>query len=107
MIILAFFLIIPIISSWKIYEKAGFNGWSALVPLHNVVKFFEIAGKPGWWIFLYLVPILNIVVYVVTLMELSKKFGQSTGFALGLLFFPYVFFPILAFGKYEYIKGNL
>ncbi len=102
MIIFLLFILIPIIASWVIYEKAGLHGWSAVVPFHRTVKFFEIAGKPGWWIFLYLVPILNIVVYVATVIEISRRFGHGIGFAIGLLFLPFVFYPILAFGKSTY-----
>ncbi len=102
MIAFIFYFLIPAIASWKIYEKAGVNGWSALVPFHRNVKLFEIAGKPVWWIFLYLVPILNVIVYVATLIALSKKFGHGVGFAIGLLFLPFIFFAILGLGKSEY-----
>ncbi len=103
--ILAVFFIIPIIASWMIYEKAGRYGWAALVPIHKDIRMLEIAGKPGWWVFLYLVPILNIVIFVSMLIGLSKRFGHGIGFAMGLLFLPFVFFPILAFDKSVYSES--
>ncbi len=96
------FIILPMVASWMIFTKAGRHGWSALVPFHRNIRQLEIAGKPGWWIFLYLVPILNIVIYVKTLLGLSRNFGHGGWFAVGLLFCPIVFFPILAFGKSQY-----
>jgi hypothetical protein len=34
---------------------------------------------------------------------ISQKFGNGVGFTLGLIFLPFIFFPILAFGDYKYI----
>ncbi len=103
-----FFIIIyvalPIITLWLIFEKAGQHGWSALVPVHNGVKLLEATGKPGWWIFLYSVPILNIIIHIKMLNGLSKSFGHGVGFTLGLIFFPFIFFPIIAFSGNQYQK---
>jgi hypothetical protein len=93
---------IIIISSWKIYQKAGFEGWECLIPIYNYLVFFKIIGKPWYWLLLLIVPIFNIVVYVWGLNLLSKRFGKDLGFTLGLLFLPYFFFPILAFGNAKY-----
>ncbi len=93
---------IIIISSWKIYQKAGFEGWECLIPIYNYLVFLKIIGKPWYWLLLLIVPILNIVVYVWGLNLLSKRFGKDLGFTLGLLFLPYFFFPILAFGNAKY-----
>lgn len=102
--IIAVFFVIPIIASWMVYEKAGRHGWSALIPFHSTIRLFEIAGKPGWWMFLYLVPFLNIFVHAKMLIGLSKNFGHGVGFAIGLWFLPFVFYPILGFGKSEYLN---
>ncbi len=34
---------------------------------------------------------------------ISKSFGQGEGFTIGLLFLPFIFFPILGFGNYQYL----
>jgi len=35
--------------------------------------------------------------------KMAKAFGKGTGFVLGMLFLPLIFYPILAFYKSEYI----
>ena len=37
-----------------------------------------------------------------TQIRLAKAFGKGGGFAAGLIFLPYVFMPLLAFGKGTY-----
>lgn len=96
--------VLMIVSYWKIYTKAGKPGWAALVPIYNLVVLLEIVGKPTWWLILFLIPCVNIIFLVWTTNLLSKSFGQSEGFTIGLLMFGVVFYPILAFGKkYQYV----
>jgi uncharacterized membrane protein len=64
---------------------------------------FEIIGRPGWWFFLLLIPIANIVIEIMILFELAKVFGKDTGFGFGLLFLSFIFLPILALGDAEYL----
>ncbi|MFB9842235.1 DUF5684 domain-containing protein [Mucilaginibacter ginsenosidivorans] len=94
---------VMIIAQWKIYTKAGKPGWAAIVPIYNIIVLLEIVGKPTWWILLFLVPCVNIVFLVWTTNLLSKSFGQSEGFTVGLLLLGVIFYPILAFGNYQYL----
>ena len=50
-----------------------------------------------------LIPILNIVFAIWALNMLSKSFGKSEGYTVGLLFLGIVFYPMLAFGDAKYI----
>ena len=36
------------------------------------------------------------------LISLARQFGKSYRFAFGLIFLPFIFYPILAFGKLKY-----
>ena len=119
-----FFLIIwlvlfvySVICMWKIFEKAGVEGWKAIIPVYNSWVLAEIAGKPGWWgIIGYagFVPVLGIiaslaavVLYVIIALELAKKFGKDTTFAIvGLIIFSLVGIGILAFGDAKYQGGS-
>jgi len=96
-------LVISIIGHWKVYEKAGKPGWAAIVPIYNLIVLLEIVGKPVWWIFLFIVPCVNIIFFIWTLNLLSKSFGQSEGFTIGLVLLNTIFICILGFGKYEYL----
>lgn len=95
--------IISLIGMWKVYEKAGKPGWACIIPIYSHIVLLEIVGKPIWWIILLLVPCVNIVVAVWIINLLSKSFGQSEGFTIGLIVLPFVFFPILGFGNYQYL----
>ena len=98
-----------IVSQWKIYTKAGKPGWACLIPIYNIIVLLEIVGKPWWWIFLFMIPIANIVFMVWVINLLSKSFGQSEGFTVGLLLLSIIFFPILGLGdcKYEGPAGDM
>jgi hypothetical protein len=87
---------------WRLFEKAGRKGWEALITGHNTVEQFLIVGRPGWWYFLLLIPLANIVIEIMLIFDLAKVFGKDTGFGFGLLFLPFIFIPILALGDAEY-----
>ncbi len=99
-------LIFFIITMWKIFEKAGKSGWASIVPIYNVIIMLEIAKKPLWYIFLYFIPIVNIIFAIIVIDAFAKNFGKSTGFTLGLIFLGFIFFPILAFGDAQYKPVN-
>jgi hypothetical protein len=91
-----------IASMWVIFTKAGQPGWAALVPIYNVIVLLQIVGRPVWWVVLMLIPCVGIVVSVLVILDLAKSFGQSVGFAIGMLLLPFVFMPMLAFGDARY-----
>jgi len=95
--------LIVIIGQWKVYTKAGKPGWACIVPIYNIIVLLEIVGKPIWWIFLFLIPCVNIIFGIWTINLLSKSFGQGEGFTVGLIFLGFIFWPILGFGNYPYL----
>jgi uncharacterized membrane protein YhaH (DUF805 family) len=95
-------VIAMIASIWKTFEKAGKPGWAAIVPIYNIIVMLEIGGKPTWWIVLFLIPIANFIVLILINLEIAKKFGQSSGFGIGMCFLPFIFWPMLGFGSAQY-----
>lgn len=92
-----------IASMWKIYEKAGEEGWKSIIPIYNLITLMKIVGKPAWWVVLIcLVPVANIIFLIWTYNMLSKSFGKDEGFTIGMLLLGIVFFPMLAFGDAVY-----
>jgi hypothetical protein len=63
----------------------------------------EIIGKPLWWVILILIPCTSWIFGIWALNLLSKSFGQSEGFTIGMILLPFIFFPILGFGNYQYL----
>lgn len=96
--------VIMIVANWKIYTKAGKPGWASIVPFYNMYVMYEIAGMNGWMFLLTFIPIVNIVIQIMLYLNLAKKFGKSTGFAIGLILLNPIFLLMLAFGNTEYNK---
>ena len=97
------FLVLMIAAGWKLFEKAGQPGWACIVPIYNMIIMLKIVGKPWWWIFMYFIPFVGIVFAVWTINMLSKSFGKTEGFTVGLLLLGFIFYPMLAFGDSRYL----
>lgn len=91
--------IFSLVCMWKIFKKAGKNGWEAIIPIYNIIVLLEITELPTWYIVLFLIPFANIYALFKVYIELAHKFGKSTGFGIGLVFLSPIFEAILAFGK--------
>ncbi len=87
---------------WMTFEKAGKPGWASIIPIYNGIVMLQIAGRPVWWFFLYLIPLVNIIIGFIVMIDFAESFGKGVGFALGLIFLPIIFFPILAWGDAQY-----
>ncbi len=97
------FLVLYIVAGWKMFEKAGQAGWKWIIPIYSWYILLKIVGRPGWWLILFLIPIVNIVVWIVVMVDLSKSFGHGVGFAIGLILLAFIFFLILGFGSDRYL----
>lgn len=97
--------VLVLVSMWKVFEKAGQPGWAALIPIYNAYIFLKIAGKPGWWLILFFIPLVNLIVGIIASIAFAAKFGKSAGFALGMVFLPFIFIPMLAFSDAVYSPG--
>ena len=80
-----------------LYNKKGEHSWAALIPVYNEVIKFKIAGLSPWLVLLYLVPIANVVIDIISNVKFIKAYGKSTGFAVAALFLPIIFYPMTAF----------
>jgi hypothetical protein len=97
-------ILFEIIAFWKVFAKAGRGGWECLIPIWSAYVLLKIAGKPGWWLILLLIPLVNVVIAIMLAISLAKTFGKGTGFGLGLAFLSFIFYPILGFGDAKYAK---
>jgi hypothetical protein len=95
-------LVLFIASNWAIYTKAGQPGWASIVPIYNLLVQADIVGISRWSVLLALIPIVNIVFLIYLMHLLAKSFGKEMGFTMGLIFLPFIFLPMLAFGDATY-----
>jgi hypothetical protein len=92
-----------VVCHWLIYAKAGKPGWACIIPIYGYLVLLDIVGKPWWWLLLMFIPFVNIVLAIIVINELSKSFGKGAGFTVGLIFLPFIFYPILAFDSSRYM----
>ncbi len=98
LVILAFYLY----CGWKLFVKAGQPGWASLIPIYNIYVLLKIVGKPGWWLLLFFLPLVNLIIAIIVMHNLSLSFGKGVGTTLGLLFLGFIFMPWLALGSAKY-----
>jgi len=90
--------LLMVLSWWKIFSKANQAGWKSLIPFLNLFVLTKILNKPVWWIVIYLVIPLG---HILVSLQISKLFGKKIIFSVGMIFLPFVFYPLLAFSKSE------
>ena len=83
---------------WRIFEKAGYKGWKAIIPFYNFYIWLKVIHKPLWWYIFIIFPYINVFTLLLMVVETLKCFrkdglGEQ---ALGVLF-PFVFLPYLGF----------
>ncbi len=94
--------IIGIIAMWIIFSKADRFGIGSIIPIYRQIVLLQISGMSGWLVFLYLVPVVNLIVYVLLAYNLSRKFNRGILCTLGLIFIRPVALMYLAFGPCKY-----
>ena len=94
-VVYAAVVVLMLVAQWKIFVKAGEPGWACIVPVYNLIVLVKIASKPDWWVILFFVPFVNIVIGILVAVNLARNFGQSDGFAIGLILLPVIFYPVL------------
>lgn len=97
--------VLSIIAFWRVFEKAGQPGWAAVIPFYNLYVLVKVAGRPGWWFLLLLIPFVNVIVMLVIALDVAKAFGKSTAFGVvGLWLFSIIGYMILGFGDAKYLR---
>lgn len=96
-------VVFEIAALWKVFVKAGQPGWAAIIPFYNVYILLKIIGRPGWWLILFFIPLVNIIIEIFVVIDTAKSYGKGGGFAVGLFFLGFIFIPILGFGPAPYV----
>lgn len=79
-----------------VFKKAGRSPWLALVPFWNLYLWVKICGKKWVWLLYFLIPGLNIFIFLLMVVETSRVFRRYSFWEqlLGVLF-PFVYLPLL------------
>lgn len=105
-VILFIIFIISLIALMRIFKKANRSGIYALIPIYNMIVLLEIINMSTWQVILLFIPGINFVLYAIMMYKVAKAFRKTNGFALGCVFLPFIFLPILAFSDSEYMGIN-
>lgn len=89
--------VVIMVSLWRIFDRAGKNGWAVIIPFYNSYVLFDIAFGKGIWFLLTLIPVLGTLASLVAYFMLGRAFNKSNLFCVGLAILPVIFLPILAF----------
>lgn len=129
-IILIGFFVMSVAAEWKIFSKAHEAGWEALVPILDIYTLYKIAWRGDFaWMYIALILLGNVlrqsatvtgsilmlilslafgaaafVVHICFSVKLSKAFGYDGRYALGIIFIPKIFLPVLAFDNSTYVR---
>jgi signal peptidase I len=98
-ILIALMVIIYFASMWKIFEKAGRKDkWEAFVPVYNIIIWLKIIGKPWWWIFFFLVPMVRYIILIAMNVETARLFGKyEPKDTILSIICPWYYIPFLAY----------
>lgn len=95
-------LVLILVAGWKMYVKAGQQGWVSLIPIINILGLLKIVHRPWWWILLMLIPFVNFVVAIIIMLDLAKAFAHGVGMALLLILLTPIGYLMLGFGGSQY-----
>lgn len=103
LVISIFFIIIPIISYWKIYVENGESGVASIIPIYSQMVLYRIVGLKEWYVLLAFIPfvgtIISSIISLYATYLLGQKYNKGILFVFGLIFLPFIFLPLLALSK--------
>ena len=96
------FAVLSVIGMWVLFKKAHKAGWRSLVPILNIYTLVQIGDTNGLKALLFLIPVVNVIYYIVFSVRLARSFGKGLLFGIGLMLFPPFFMLVLGLGGARY-----
>ena len=117
-----------IVGEWKMYQKAGKQGWECIVPFYSNWVYVEISGLNWWWFFVVIAgsiltvsssngdgetisfnfgTLIGLFGMFVCNYNVSKKLHRDAGFAVLMTIFPYVMYPLIGFSSNYQFDNDL
>lgn len=94
--------LIIMIGGKNIFKKANKDAKSVYYPVLNLFTLLEIVEMSTFWGILFFFPGTNLIVLTMMSIKLGKVFNASKGYRIGLVFFPLMFYPLLAYSDRQY-----
>lgn len=101
------YAVIFLISTWRIFVKADYKGYLALIPIYNLIVLYRILDMPvKKYLLIMLVPVVGwLINHVVISLRLVRAFDKDFIWNIGLIALPFVYYPVLAFNNSVYVLG--
>ena len=94
-----------LIGLWKIFQKAGYQGWESIIPFYNTYVLCDIVFGNGLLFLITFVPYVNVVFIYIIYFKLAGVFNKSTAYGLGLVFLSPIFIIMLGFDPNAFYSG--
>ncbi|MCZ7583002.1 MAG: DUF5684 domain-containing protein [Deltaproteobacteria bacterium] len=53
------------------------NAWLAWIPIANIYLMCKVAGKPAWWLILFIIPLVNIIFAILVWSGIATARGKA------------------------------
>lgn len=116
---------------WKMFEKAGEQGWKALIPFYNTYILYKLTWQTKmFWIEIAVIlgagllytlglgtmsMLMIYIAYGLSIVEaliqgclcynIALAYGHGFGYFIGIYLLDFIFYPIIGFGSSQY-AGN-
>ena len=88
------FLILCAVGTWRLFQKAGEEGWKALIPFYSSYIMLKISGRPGWWLVWLFLPGASWIVGVGIIIDFIKCYGKfSIRDRAAAVLLPFIYLP--------------
>lgn len=103
-----FFTVVCFAAMWRLFTKAGRQGWEGIIPFYNAYVMTQFLRMPVWTVVLLFVPVVNFLAVIVFTHRLMMAFGKDIMWTIGGIIpvtSPFVFLA-LAFGDARFQEIN-
>lgn len=101
LILLLIFIFTPVFC-WKVFEDAGYQGWTSVIPFYNYYIWLKVIKKPLWWYIFLIIPFINFFMVFLMYVETAKCYQKyDLGNQALAVIFPFIYLPYLGWSKKE------
>ena len=86
----------------NIFKKASKGEKTAYYPIVNLFTMLEVADISTYFGIILFIPIINVFILAFMSIKLGKVFKCSTGYIIGLVLLPFLFYPLLSISDKQY-----
>ena len=106
LVVMLIFGIFMLFCNYKLFIKAGYYGWKAIIPFYNMYIMTQFTLGNGWLILLTFVPLVNFVFLFYLYYKLGVAFRTGVLMLVALFLFPYIALPVIALSKSYQYQGD-